>query len=189
MDTLFKHADMALYSAKTAGRGVYRCFDELLVASMTAHRMLESDLRRAIDTGALEVFFQPKFSAATLKIVGFEALARWRHPTRGYVSPDVFIRIAEDCGLINRLGRWILEQACKAVATWEPRLPVAVNVSVMQLHDGGLHDAIGAVLERTGLAPKHLEIEVTESVLADDDQTVLGNLQAIKALGNPHRSG
>jgi len=183
IDTLFKHADMALYSAKTAGRGVYRCFDERLVESMTAHRMLESDLRRAIDAGALEVYFQPKFSAVTLKIVGFEALARWRHPTRGYVSPDVFIRIAEDCGLISRLGRWILEQACKAVATWEPRLPVAVNVSVMQLHDGGLQDAIGAVLERTGLAPKHLEIEVTESVLADDDQTVLGNLQAIKALG------
>jgi diguanylate cyclase (GGDEF)-like protein len=183
VDTLFRHADLALYSAKTAGRGVYRCFDEQLSQAAADHRQLESDLRQALDAEALEVYFQPKFSAVSLRIVGFEALARWPHPTRGYVSPDVFIRIAEDCGLINRLGRWILEQVCKSVATWEPRLPVAVNVSVMQLQDGGLKDDIAAVLGQTGLRSEHLEIEVTESVLADDNQTVLGNLKAIKAMG------
>ncbi|MGD0106942.1 MAG: EAL domain-containing protein [Rhodopila sp.] len=183
VDTLFRHADLALYSAKTAGRGVYRCFDEQLSQAAADHRQLESDLRQALDAEALEVYFQPKFSAVSLRVVGFEALARWPHPTRGYVSPDVFIRIAEDCGLINRLGRWILEQVCKSVATWEPRLPVAVNVSVMQLQDGGLKDDIAAVLGQTGLQSEHLEIEVTESVLADDNQTVLGNLKAIKAMG------
>jgi diguanylate cyclase (GGDEF)-like protein len=183
VDTLFKHADVALYDAKTGGRGMYRCFDKQLTQAVTEHRRLESELRRALDDEALEVHFQPKFNSRSLEIVGFEALARWRHPTRGFISPDVFIRIAEDCGLINRLGRWILEQACKGVAAWNPRLPVAVNVSVRQLHDGGLKDDIAAVLRQTGLGSEHLEIEVTESVMADDDQTVLGNLRAIKAMG------
>jgi diguanylate cyclase (GGDEF)-like protein len=182
-DTLLKHADVALYSAKTAGRGTYRFFDEQLTHEVSDRRLLETDLRRALDDEALEVYFQPKFDCVSLDIVGFEALARWRHPTRGFVSPDIFIRIAEDRGLVNCLGRWVLEQACKGVATWEPRLPVAVNVSARQLYDGGLKDDIAAVLEQTGLAPEHLEIEVTESVLAGDDRTVLANLQAIKAMG------
>ena len=183
VDTLFNHADMALYSAKTGGRGIYRCFDEHLTQLASDRCLLESDLRRALDDDELEVHFQPKFDSRSLQVVGFEALARWRHPVRGYVPPDVFIRTAESCGLINRLGRSILEQACAGVATWEPRLPVAVNVSVMQLTNGGLKDDIAALLQRAGLAPQHLEIEVTESVLAGDDQTVLGNLQAIKAMG------
>jgi diguanylate cyclase (GGDEF)-like protein len=183
VDALLNHADMALYSAKASGRGMYRCYDEHLAQAVTDRRLLESDLRRALDDDGLEVHFQPKFDCVSLRVVGFEALARWRHPVRGYVSPDVFIRIAESCGLINRLGRWILERACAAVATWEPRLPVAVNLSVMQLHNDGLKDDIAASLQRTGLAPEHLELEVTETVLADDDQTVLANLQAIKAMG------
>jgi diguanylate cyclase (GGDEF)-like protein len=182
-DTWFKHADMALYCAKNAGRGVYRCFDQQLSQAMTEHHLLESDLRRALDGGELEVYFQPKFNSRTLEIVGFEALARWRHPTRGFVSPAVFIRIAEDCGLIIRLGRWVLDQACRCVATWEPRYPVAVNVSVMQLRDGGLKDEIAAVLFRTGLRPDQLELEVTESVVAEDDPTVIENLRAAKAMG------
>lgn len=183
VDTLLNHADMALYSAKTGGRGMYRCFDEQLTQAVTDRRLLESDLRRALDDEALEVHFQPKFDSRSLQVVGFEALARWRHPVRGYISPDVFIRIAESCGLINRLGRLILERACAGVSSWQPRLPVAVNVSVMQLHNGGLKDDIAGVLQRMGLAPAELEIEVTETVMADDDQTVLANLKAIKAMG------
>ncbi|WP_428491120.1 bifunctional diguanylate cyclase/phosphodiesterase [Rhodopila sp.] len=183
VDTLLNQADMALYSAKTGGRGVYRCFDEHLTQAVTDRRLLERDLRRALDDDALEVHFQPKFDSASLRVIGFEALARWRHPVRGFVSPDVFIRLAESCGLIDRLGRWVLSRACAAVASWEPRLPVAVNVSVMQLHNDGLKDDIAASLLRAGLAPEHLEIEVTESVLADDGQAVLANLKAIKAMG------
>jgi EAL domain-containing protein (putative c-di-GMP-specific phosphodiesterase class I) len=185
VDTWFKHADMALYCAKKDGRGIYRCYNEQLSQAVTEHHLLESDLRRALDGGELEVHFQPKFSCASLEIVGFEALARWRHPTRGYVSPATFIRIAEDCGLITRLGQWVLEEACQSVAAWEPRYPVAVNVSVMQLRNGGLKDQIATVLERTGLQPHHLEIEVTESVMAEDDAIVLENLRATKALGIP----
>ena len=183
VDTLLNQADMALYSAKTGGRGMYRCFDEHLTQAVTDRRLLERDLRRALDDDALEVHFQPKFDSASLRVIGFEALARWRHPVRGYVSPDVFIRLAESCGLIDRLGRWVLSRACAAVSSWEPRLPVAVNVSVMQLHNDGLKDDIAASLLRAGLTPEHLEIEVTESVLADDGQTVLANLKAIKAMG------
>ncbi len=183
VDTLFKHADVALYSAKTGGRGIYRCFDEQLTHAVTEARLLESDLRGALDAGTLELHFQPKFETKSLRVVGFEALARWHHPTRGYISPDVFIRIAEGCGLIDRLGRWVLGQACANVATWEPRVPVAVNVSVLQLHDGALKDDVAAVLLANGLGPEWLEIEVTESVLANDDQTVLRNLQVIKAMG------
>lgn len=185
VDTWFKHADMALYSAKKGGRGIYRCFNEQLSQAVSEHHRLEGDLRRALDGGELEIHFQPKFNCKSLDIVGFEALARWRHPTRGYVSPAVFIRIAEDCGLIGRLGKWVLVEACACVAMWEPRYPVAVNVSVMQLRDDGLKDQIAEVLTTTGLPPQHLEIEVTESVLADDDQTVLDNLRAIKGLGIP----
>jgi predicted signal transduction protein with EAL and GGDEF domain len=183
--SLLKHADMALHSAKTGGRGTYRCYNEQLSGAMTEHHLLESELRRALDGDELEVYFQPKFSCDTLEIVGFEALARWHHPTRGFVSPQLFIGIAEDCGLINRLGGWVLEQACQCVAGWAPRYPVAVNVSVVQLREDGLKDHIAAALTRNGLQPEHLEIEVTESVMAGEDSAVLDNLLAIKAMGIP----
>jgi diguanylate cyclase (GGDEF)-like protein len=182
-DTWLKHADMALYNAKHGGRGVYRCFDQQLFQAVTDQHLLEIELRMALDGEGLEVHFQPKFACNALEITGFEALARWRHPSRGYISPAVFIRIAEDCGLIHRLGQWVLEHACECVAEWEPRYPVAVNVSVMQLRDNGLKDHIATVLRKTGLQPRNLEIEVTESVMADDDQVVLDNLRAIKAMG------
>ena len=182
-DTLFKHADLALYSAKINGRGIYRCFDEQLVEALNERRLLEGELRHALDHDALEVHFQPKFGGTALGLVGFEALARWHHPRLGFISPQVFIHIAEECGLINRLGRWVLEQACRCVTSWPTRYPVAVNVSVPQLRDGRLKDDIAGVLTQCGLGPELLEIEVTESVLADDDQTVLENLRAIKAMG------
>ena len=128
-DMLFKHADIALYSAKTDGRGTFRCFDAQMTHAVNEHRLLESGLRRALENRDLEVHFQPIFNCDLLQIVGFEALARWRHPTRGYVPPEIFIRIAEECGLINDLGRWVTEQACAAATTWRPRRRVAVNVS------------------------------------------------------------
>jgi diguanylate cyclase (GGDEF)-like protein len=183
VDTWLRHADIALYSAKNGGRGTYRCFDEQLAQALTKQQGLERDLRQALDDDALEVYFQPKFNCGSLEITGFEALARWRHPTMGAVSPAVFIGIAETSGLINRLGLWVLQRACACVATWEPRHPVAVNVSVIQLRDTGLKDQIAAVLMQTGLPPESLEIEVTESVMADEDETVLENLRAIKAMG------
>jgi diguanylate cyclase (GGDEF)-like protein len=182
-DTLLKHADIALYSAKTGGRGMYRCFDPEMVHAVNEYRTLEGDLRRALDDDELEVHFQPKYSGESLAIVGFEALARWHHPTRGYVSPATFIKIAEACGLIDRLGLWIAEKACATAVRWQPQLPVAVNVSLLQLRDGMLPQQIARILARTGLAPNLLEIEVTESVMAEDNQSVLKTLNVLKDTG------
>ncbi len=182
-DALFKHADIALYCAKAAGRGTFRFFDSHMTRAVNEHRLLESGLRWALDNKALEVHFQPIFACNTLAIVGFEALARWRHPTRGNISPETFIRVAEECGLIKRLGLWVIEQACTVAATWKSRRPVAVNVSLLQLQDGDLPQDIAVILRRTGLPAELLEIEVTESVMADDNQTVLDSLHALKAMG------
>jgi diguanylate cyclase (GGDEF)-like protein len=182
-DALFKHADIALYSAKAAGRGTFRFFDPQMTRSVNEHRLLESGLRWALDNDALEVHYQPKFACNSLSIVGFEALARWRHPTRGAISPETFVRVAEQCGLIKRLGLWVIEQACEAAAKWKSRLPVAVNVSLLQLYERDLPGEIAAILKRTGLPAALLEIEVTESVMADDNQAVLESLHALKAMG------
>ena len=182
-DTLLKHADIALYCAKANGRGTFRAFDVQMTHAVNEHRLLESGLRRALDNRELEVHFQPIFDCGSLVITGFEALARWRHPTRGYVPPDTFIRIAEECGLINRLGRWVLEQACTTAAAWQPPCRLAVNVSTLQLRDGGLQDDVAAILLRTGLPAAQLEIEVTESVLADDNKLVMDTLHALKTMG------
>jgi len=182
-DGLLKHADIALYRAKADGRGTFRCFDEQMIRAVNEHRLLESDLRNALDNQELEVHFQPEFTGGSLEISGFEALARWRHPIRGYVSPGIFIPVAEQCGLINRLGSWVLEQACTAAAAWQPRRRVAVNVSLLQLREGELPGEIAAILAKTGLPAEFLEIEVTESVMADDNRVVLDTLHALKGMG------
>jgi predicted signal transduction protein with EAL and GGDEF domain len=182
-DTLFKYADIALYAAKAAGRGTFCCFDAQMTHEVNEHRLLESGLRRALENRDLEVHFQPMFSSDTMELCGFEALARWRTAARGYISPETFIRVAEDCGLINRLGLWVIEEACTAAAAWNPQCRIAVNVSPMQLRDGRLQDDIAAILRRTGLPARLLEIEVTENVMADNNQTVMGTLHALKAMG------
>lgn len=182
-DTLLKHSDIALYSAKAAGRGTFRFFDAEMTRAVNEHRLLESGLRWALDNQTLKVHFQPKFACDTLRIVGFEALVRWQHPTRGSISPETFIRIAEECGLIKRLGLWVIEQACSVAAGWQSRLPVAVNVSLLQFHDGDLQNDIAKILARTGLAAELFEIEVTESVMADDNPAVMNTLHALKAMG------
>ncbi len=154
-----------------------------MVVAVNEHRLLESGLRQALDQRELEVHYQPLFDCRSLEIVGFEALSRWRHPTRGYIPPDTFIRIAEECGLIERLGGWVLEEACATAAAWQPPQRVAVNVSTLQLRDGELQNHVAAILMRTGLPAALLEIEVTESVMADDNQSVMGTLNALKAMG------
>ena len=182
-DALLKYSDIALYCAKGAGRGTYRFFDTQMTRAVNENRLLESGLRWALDNQSLELHFQPKFACDTLTIVGFEALLRWRHPTRGDVSPETFIRVAEECGLIKRLGLWVIEQACRSAVAWESRLPVAVNVSLLQLYDGDLQTEIAAILLRTGLPAELLEIEVTESVMADDNPAVLETLRTLKTMG------
>ncbi len=182
-DDLFKHADIALYCAKTEGRGTFRYFDMKMTHAVFEHQLLATGLRRALDDGELEVHFQPIFDCSSLRVAGFEALIRWQHPTRGLVPPDVFIKVAESGGLISRLGQWVIGQACAAASAWDPPCRVAVNVSPIQLRDGTLQREIAAVLARTGLPAGLLELEVTENVMADDNRIVLDTLLGLKAMG------
>ena len=180
--TLFRHANIALSRAKLAGRGTAQSFAPEMMVSFEEHRMMESDLRRALDSDELELRLQPQFSCETLEVTGFEALARWRHPTRGELSPAMFIPIAERSGLINPLGLWAIEQACKAAAGWHARHRVAVNLSPLQLRCETIQDDIRAILRRTQFPAHLLELEVTESVLLDEDQRTLETLHKLRAM-------
>jgi diguanylate cyclase (GGDEF)-like protein len=180
--TLFRHADIALSRAKMAGRGTAQSFAPEMMVSFEEHRMMESDLRRALDSDELELRLQPQFSCETLEVTGFEALARWRHPVRGELSPSAFIPIAERSGLINPLGLWAIEQACKAAAGWRARHRVAVNLSPLQLRCDTIQEDIRAILRRTQFPAHLLELEVTESVLLDEDQRTLETLHKLRAM-------
>jgi diguanylate cyclase (GGDEF)-like protein len=180
--TLFRHANIALSRAKMGGRGTAQSFDPEMMISFEENRMVESDLRRALDSDELELRLQPQFSCDTLEVTGFEALTRWRHPTRGMLSPAVFIPIAERSGLINPLGLWAIEQACKAAITWPCRHRVAVNLSPSQLRCETIQEDIRAILRRTQFPAHLLELEVTESVLLDEDQRTLETLHKLRAM-------
>jgi len=183
-EVLLRNADIALYRAKGDGRGCFRCFDRQMVESLLLRQSLETDLRHALEHPGqteLALHFQPQFSGTELRITGFEALLRWRHPTRGFIPPNVFIPIAEETGLIVPLGRWVLDRACAEAVRWRPRVRVAINVSPPQLKDELFAQEVADTLARTGLAPYLLEIEVTESVLVEDDERVLRIMRALKA--------
>ena len=181
--TLLKNADTALYRAKAEGRGTARCFEPEMDRSLQERRALEHDLRLALQHGRMDVYFQPQFACDTLEVVGFEALARWRDPVRGMVPPGIFIPIAEECGLIEQLGRMVLERACELAASWRPQCRVAVNLSPAQFRDRGLPDLLADILRRTALPAGLLEIEVTEGVLIRDEEQALTTLRALKAQG------
>ncbi len=180
--TLFRHADIALSRAKMAGRGSAQSFDPEMMVLFEENRMMESDLRRALDSDELQLCLQPQFSCETLDVTGFEALTRWHHPTRGELSPAMFIPIAERSGLINPLGLWAIEQACKAAAGWRTRQRVAVNLSPLQLRCETIQDDIRTILRRTQFPAHLLELEVTESVLLDEDERTLETLHRLRAM-------
>jgi diguanylate cyclase (GGDEF)-like protein len=182
-DQLLKCADLALYRAKADGRGVWRLFHAEMDAAMQVRRVLELDLRQALHAGQLELFYQPVVNVGARKIVGFEALLRWRHPVRGLVSPDQFIPLAEETGLIVPIGEWVLRQACAAAALWPENLTVAVNLSAAQFKSRNLVPAIAASLRRSGLDTSRLELEITETVLLQDTDATLATLHQIRELG------
>jgi diguanylate cyclase (GGDEF)-like protein len=182
-DELMKRADLALYRAKAQGKGAWRFFDPEMELSIKARKALIADIQQALDRREFEPYFQPQIQLDTNRIVGFEALARWHHPTRGMVPPMAFIPIAEETGLIGQIGEQILGQACEIAMTWPAPLRVAVNVSPLQLRDSAIVDKVAQVLARTGLAPGRLELEITESALLDDNAEIRARLLAIKALG------
>ena len=171
-DALVRNADLALYAAKGAGRGKH-CFYEPSMHSEAAERqLLENDLRQAIERGELHMAYQPIVRAAGEEISGFEALVRWTHPTRGAISPDKFIPLAEEAGLIGRIGDWVLRTSLEEAAQWPDHVRIAVNLSPLQFNDPAIVKTVAAHLDQTGVRPDRLELEITEGVfLADGDST------------------
>ena len=182
-DQLLKNADLALYQAKGDGRGRYRYFEPEMDTEMQARRLLELELRGALSAGEFELYYQPLVNLKRNAITGFEALLRWNSRTRGMVSPASFIPLAEEIGLINPIGEWVMREACREAATWPAGLKVAVNVSAVQFRGQNLVQAVHQALKHAGLPANRLEIEVTESVLVDDVEGAIKLLHELKGLG------
>ena len=183
LDQILKNADLAMYAAKAAGRRTWRFFEPDMDARVKARRMLEMDLRQAITDDAFELYYQPCVSLLDNKITGCEALLRWRHPERGLISPAEFIPVAEETGLINQLGEWVLTTACAEATTWPDDIHLAVNVSPIQFKSGTLALKIVAALAASGLPASRLELEITEAVLIRDDEAALAILHQLRAIG------
>lgn len=182
-DDLLRAADLALYEAKSAGRGVALLYDERLKQVFLENRALELDLGSALTNGEFELHYQPLHELSTDQIAGFEALLRWRHPQRGMIAPGTFIGLAEQSGLIVPLGEWVLREAMAEAATWEGDLTVAVNVSAVQMRGEDLLRQVVSALSVTGLDPRRLELEITETVLMQDQDPGLSLLHRLRALG------
>jgi diguanylate cyclase (GGDEF)-like protein len=182
-DELLKNADLALYRAKDEGPGQYRFFEPEMDARMRARRALEIDLLKALEVGEFELYYQPLVNLKENKVIGFEALLRWNHPKRGIVLPVDFISVSEEIGLINPLGEWVLHQACAEAATWPDDIKVAVNLSPIQFKNGNLELLVINALAASGLPANRLELEITESVLLQDDESVIATLHQLRGLG------
>jgi EAL domain-containing protein (putative c-di-GMP-specific phosphodiesterase class I) len=172
-----------MYGAKAEGRRTYRFFEPSMDASAKARLSMQLDLRQAMADGGFELHYQPVVDLASGEVSGCEALLRWRHPERGMVSPAVFIPLAEDIGLINELGEWVLTTACAEAATWPEHIRLAVNVSPVQLKSRTLALRITGALAASGLKPDRLELEITEAVLIRDDEAALAILHQLREIG------
>ena len=182
-DHLLRNADMALYRAKAAGKSTFRFFEPEMDAQAQARRQLEIDLRSALLAETLEVHYQPLVDLGSQEVVGFEALLRWPHPTRGAVPPSEFIPLAEETGLITPLGNYVLERACRDAIQWPPHVKLAVNLSPMQFRVGNVLKTVKEALQASGLDPQRLDLEITENVLLDRTDQVIEQLHALRALG------
>jgi diguanylate cyclase (GGDEF)-like protein len=183
LEDLLKNADLAMYAAKAAGRRTHRFFAPEMDARMKARLTLEQDLRQAMSEEAFEIHYQPLVDLHNDRIIGCEALLRWRHPERGMISPAEFIPVAEETGLINELGVWVLRRACAAAAAWPQSIKVAVNVSPVQFRSETLALKVASALAEAGLCPDRLELEITEAVLIRDDDETLVILSQLRELG------
>ena len=183
LDQLIKNADLAMYAAKSGGRRTHRFFEPAMDARAKARLSMEQDLRQALADGSFELHYQPLLDLASGEVTGCEALLRWRHPERGMVSPAEFIPVAEDTGLINELGDWVMQTACTEAAGWPSHVRLAVNVSPIQLKSPTLALRITGALAASGLPPQRLEVEITEAVLIHDDESALAILHQLRAIG------
>ena len=182
-DELLKNADLALYRAKSDGRGVYRFFEPGMDAKVQARRAMELDLRQALEKEEFELFYQPLVNLSAREIVAFEALLRWRRPEQGLVAPNDFIPLAEEIGLIVPLGAWVLKQACMQAATWPDHIKVSVNLSPVQFKSNTLVLNVMAALAASELNPARLELEITETVMLHDTESTLATLVRLRELG------
>jgi diguanylate cyclase (GGDEF)-like protein len=182
-DTLLTRADMALYYAKAHGRGTYRFFDPIMNAQAQNRHTLETGLRNALTNTELELFFQPILNARTQALSRFEALIRWRHSHRGLIQPAKFVPLAEEIGLIASIGEWVLQEACHVAAGWPSNIAVAVNLSPTQFKIPNLVNTVSRALQASGLPPRRLELEITETVLLQNTAAVLETLRHLHDLG------
>ena len=182
-EELVKKSDLALYCAKSDGRGTYRFFEAGMDEDLRARRELEADLRLAVQRGEFDVHYQPVLELDSFRISGFEALVRWSHPTRGVMYPDAFIEVAEDTGLIVPMGEWVLRQACRDAAEWPEHVKIAVNLSPAQFRRDDLVGMVLGAIRAAGLDPRRLELEITESVLLHDENWVRETLLELRRLG------
>jgi diguanylate cyclase (GGDEF)-like protein len=182
-DRLLKNADMALYRAKANGRCSFRFFEPEMDTNMQARRALEIDLRRALSSQQFELHYQPLFNLTTDAITGCEALIRWRHPERGLVPPAEFVPLAEEIGLIGRIGAWAISQACQQAMLWPDHVCVAVNLSPLHFQTGALVLDVMSALGASGLPARRLELEITETMLLHDTETTLSILNQLRQLG------
>ena len=186
-DTLVKNADVAMYHAKNSGRGNYQFFKPEMHTRAIERHSIESGLRAAIERHELVLLYQPRVTLETGTTVGVEALVRWHHPKRGLLCPAKFIPIAEECGIIDRVGHWVLREACRQAKAWQdaglPPMRIAVNMSAVEMRAKGFVAGVRAILAETGLAPRFLELELTESLLMQDSHFTAGILRALKGMG------
>ncbi|CAN7329069.1 EAL domain-containing protein [Bradyrhizobium sp. LjRoot220] len=182
-DELLKKADLALYRAKADGRGTYRFFESGMDARAQARRILELDLRAALQRDEFEVYYQPIRDVASDSVVAFEALVRWNHSLRGMIAPANFIPLAEETGLIIPLGDWVLRRACVDAAGWSEDITVAVNLSPAQFKNPNLVVSVKSALQASGLAAHRLELEITESVLLQNSEATLAVLHELRSFG------
>lgn len=181
--TLMKNADLALYRAKREGKSTYHFFEKSLDDAARLRRQTELDLRTSLKDGDFELYFQPLYNISEKRVVGFEALIRWNHPTRGIVSPAEFVPLAEDTGLIMPIGEWVIREACRQAASWPQDISVAVNISPKQFTYPGLSSTIMQALSSSGLAPSRLELEITESIFINDVEKTMSTLHGLRNLG------
>jgi diguanylate cyclase (GGDEF)-like protein len=181
MDALLQQADMALYAAKRENRGTCRLYEFSMSEQAQERRLLELDLQAALAARTFELHYQPIVDIETGELVSFEALARWRHPLRGAVSPDIFVRVLEDLNLMNAFGSWVLQRACEDAVKWPLPVRVGVNVSTRQIET--LNDSVRRALATSGLDPRRLELEITETAALATGDTVRRTLEEVRALG------
>jgi diguanylate cyclase (GGDEF)-like protein/PAS domain S-box-containing protein len=182
-DQLVRNADLALYGAKTDGRGTVRFFEAEMHAQVKERLNLEQSLRNALASREFELHYQPLIHLATNAITGFEALIRWHHRDKGLLGPDAFIPLAEEIGLINPIGEWVMREACTTAAKWPNHLRIAVNLSPVQVRSSGLVRCITQALAMSGLSPDRLELEITERTLLEDSEAMLAILYQLRELG------